>query len=223
MTSSRFLLALIQGGLACALCLQLHVGALSQIQRKYRSHCGIFPAIGPVGAAAFQNERPLWHGRYPTYRGASHRNHHFSALHARSCGSVWPARRSGIGGRTAHANRCFPACSVRWDLATPSEAPYRAAGRVAMQMQRAQLSGKRQLLVSDENMMGTSRHNLRSCTLYPAIGERMARLADAFRGRVSRVVLSVRSSGSLVGLRRSHDRRARSSSAVARAAGRDRL
>ncbi|MEM6372244.1 MAG: hypothetical protein AAF727_05635, partial [Pseudomonadota bacterium] len=46
----------------------------------------------------------------------------------------------------------------------------RAQGRILMQMQRAQANGVKTLLVSDENMMGSVRLNLRSSALYPDIG-----------------------------------------------------
>ena len=60
-------------------------------------------------------------------------------------------------------------------------------------MARTAQSGVRKLLVSDENMIGTVRHNLRKRALYPAIGERMAYFAQAFDGRLKRVVLNIRS------------------------------
>lgn len=53
-------------------------------------------------------------------------------------------------------------------------------------------SGAKALLISDENMIGSVRSNLRSGALYPAIGERMARYAEAFDGRLTRVVLVIR-------------------------------
>ena len=68
----------------------------------------------------------------------------------------------------------------------------RGVGRVRLALHRAKARGTRHLIVSDENMIGTVRENLSSERLYPSIGERMARFADAFDGRVTRVVLSVR-------------------------------
>ena len=48
------------------------------------------------------------------------------------------------------------------------------------------------LLISDENMIGNVRANLRARQLYPAIGERMAHYNAAFDGRIDRIVLTVR-------------------------------
>ena len=48
------------------------------------------------------------------------------------------------------------------------------------------------LLVSDENFAGTMRNAIRTKTLYPAMGERMARFGAAFGGQVGRIVMSVR-------------------------------
>ncbi|WP_259942082.1 hypothetical protein [Sulfitobacter sp. M368] len=80
-----------------------------------------------------------------------------------------------------------PAAAKRLSLQT------RAQGRVQLLAARAADLGLRDLLVSDENMIGTPRACLRARTLYPAIGERLARVSAAFGGKVSRVVLCVRS------------------------------
>lgn len=68
----------------------------------------------------------------------------------------------------------------------------RARGRIALRLAEARAEGLHRVLVSDENMIGASRRNLRHGRLYPGIGERMARFAHAFDGRISRVALSVR-------------------------------
>ncbi len=49
------------------------------------------------------------------------------------------------------------------------------------------------LVVSDENVIGTPYENLHDRQLYGAIGERMARYSQIFGGRISRLVLSIRS------------------------------
>lgn len=74
----------------------------------------------------------------------------------------------------------------------PPRAPRRAEGRVRMLTAKAEARGITKLLVSDENMLGTCTYGFRHAALYPAAGERLARLAAAFGGRVSRVVLSIR-------------------------------
>jgi hypothetical protein len=67
-----------------------------------------------------------------------------------------------------------------------------AKGRIALQIERAAIKGMRQLIVTDENMIGAPRRNLRDTALYRGAGERMARHAAAFGGRITRVVLSIR-------------------------------
>ena len=69
----------------------------------------------------------------------------------------------------------------------------RARGRVSLALHKAQDEGIKQLIVTDENMIGASRRNLRDSKLYSGIGERLARFNEAFSGQVSRVVLSIRS------------------------------
>ncbi|MEO0401901.1 MAG: hypothetical protein AAF214_05955 [Pseudomonadota bacterium] len=69
---------------------------------------------------------------------------------------------------------------------------HRARGRIMLQMDKAARAGVETLVVSDENMMGAPRLNLRMRSLYPDAGERMARYACAFDGRIDKVVMSVR-------------------------------
>lgn len=68
----------------------------------------------------------------------------------------------------------------------------RAEGRVKLLTRRAADRGVRSLIVSDENMIGTSALNFRKGALYPAIGERMARIAAAFDGQITNVCLAIR-------------------------------
>ncbi len=65
-------------------------------------------------------------------------------------------------------------------------------GRVSLLMGKARELGADQLLISDENMIGSARHSVRSARLFPAIGERMARFGSSFGGRVTQVVLAIR-------------------------------
>lgn len=67
-----------------------------------------------------------------------------------------------------------------------------AGGRVLLNLDKAERNGIKTLLVSDENMLGTMRRNMRERALYADAGERMARYAAAFDGRIDTVVLSVR-------------------------------
>lgn len=68
----------------------------------------------------------------------------------------------------------------------------RARGRILLNLKKAQANGVQTLLVSDENMMGSVRLNLRKRCLYPDIGERLARYVWAFDQRIDKIVLSVR-------------------------------
>lgn len=76
---------------------------------------------------------------------------------------------------------------------SPMEQQMRARGRIALSLHRMRDNGLHHLVVSDENMIGAPRRNLRTSKIYDSIGERMARFSDAFGGRLTRVVLSVRS------------------------------
>lgn len=68
----------------------------------------------------------------------------------------------------------------------------RAMGRVRLHAAQAKRAGADRLLVSEENMIGAPRACLRAASLFPAIGERMARLDAAFEGRITRVVMCIR-------------------------------
>lgn len=71
--------------------------------------------------------------------------------------------------------------------------PARARERLHRRLARLEGSGCRRLLVSEENMMGSARNNLRAGQLYGDLGPRLARLAPAFGPRVTRVALTIRS------------------------------
>ncbi|SDI51103.1 hypothetical protein [Lutimaribacter saemankumensis] len=70
--------------------------------------------------------------------------------------------------------------------------PQRAEGRIALALAAEAGRGARQVIVSDENILGNPRQGVRAAALYPAAGERVARLAAAFRGRITQAVLSIR-------------------------------
>ncbi|MEP5631929.1 MAG: hypothetical protein ABJP79_08610 [Tateyamaria sp.] len=69
----------------------------------------------------------------------------------------------------------------------------RARGRIMLQLEKAAQNGVKTLLVSDENLMGSVRSNLRTGQLYPDVGARLARYICGFDGAVDKVVMSVRS------------------------------
>lgn len=68
----------------------------------------------------------------------------------------------------------------------------RARGRILLQMDRVARKGAHTLLISEENMMGSVRLNMRTGMLYPDVGQRLSRYVCAFDGCVDKVVLNVR-------------------------------
>ena len=75
----------------------------------------------------------------------------------------------------------------------PGDSYRRAVGRVRMNLERSAGRGLGTLLVSDENMLGTIRENVRLGELYCGAGERLARFNEAFDGRIRHVMLNIRS------------------------------
>lgn len=69
----------------------------------------------------------------------------------------------------------------------------RAQGRLKMNLNQSAARGVSQLVISDENLIGSVRANLRMCGLYSGVGERMARYGDAFGGAVTSIALNIRS------------------------------
>ena len=96
---------------------------------------------------------------------------------------VWGPRQTS-GGLFAGL---FPASGML------ASGPNLVNGRVSLLMGKARDLGADQLLISDENMIGSARHSVRSGRLFPAIGERMARFDEVFGHRVKRVMLTLRS------------------------------
>ncbi|MGR3622881.1 hypothetical protein [Pseudophaeobacter sp.] len=62
-----------------------------------------------------------------------------------------------------------------------------------MNLNQSRERGIRQLVISDENLIGSVRGNLRLGELYSGVGERMARYGEAFDGALTSVALNVRS------------------------------
>lgn len=75
--------------------------------------------------------------------------------------------------------------------ASPAKAR-RAQGKLRLNLERSARHGVKTLIVTDENLIGTPRANLRKRRLYPDIGERMARVHTSF-GHVTRIALHIRS------------------------------
>ena len=69
----------------------------------------------------------------------------------------------------------------------------RALGRVKLHCHQTQEHGTRRLIVSDANMLGLVRANLRLAALYSGAGERIARLSEAFGERLTDILINIRS------------------------------
>jgi hypothetical protein len=69
----------------------------------------------------------------------------------------------------------------------------RSCGLIAIEMERLVRAGRRQLLISDENMIGTTRNNLRHVRLYPRVDERLRRFRPGLAPGLRRIGLSIRS------------------------------
>ena len=76
--------------------------------------------------------------------------------------------------------------------AAPGELADRARPRIAKHCDRAAKKGLRHLIISDENILGSVRRNLRQLGLYRDAVARLDLFAAAFDGRVGRVVFALR-------------------------------
>lgn len=151
----------------------------------------VIPASWPVGAAAATAlgraimDVILHIGAHRS--GTTSFQRYLRDNHADLC-----ARNIGFWGPMRVRQSVFPGLFPGPAAARGRDLRRRAKGRVQMQLAQCRDRGVQQLIVSDENMIGSARQCLRSAALYPAIGERMARIGSAFGGQIKRVVLSVR-------------------------------
>lgn len=76
---------------------------------------------------------------------------------------------------------------------TPDQQLIQARDRVVANLDHAQAQGVQKLVISDANVIGTPQQLLREGRLYSGIGERMARYTEVFGGRLTRIILSIRS------------------------------
>ncbi|OUS37047.1 hypothetical protein A9Q94_07435 [Rhodobacterales bacterium 56_14_T64] len=102
-------------------------------------------------------------------------------------------RNIGFWGPRRTRNGLFNGILPGPGAATGRDLQRRAEGRVQMHLARSRALGLDHLVISDENLMGTVRENLRLGALYCGVGERMARFAQAFDGQVTDVVVNIRS------------------------------
>lgn len=68
----------------------------------------------------------------------------------------------------------------------------RAAGRIALSLERAERQGARHLLISAPHLLGAPAAALRAGRLYPWAGARLAQVVAGFGGRLDRIVLTIR-------------------------------
>ncbi|WP_246253470.1 hypothetical protein [Sulfitobacter maritimus] len=151
----------------------------------------VFPASWPVGAAVLPAlGRAIMD--VILHIGAHRSGTTSFQRYLRDSQADLSARGIGFWGPARVRQSVFPGLFPGPAVARGRDPVRRAEGRVQMQVAQCHAQGLRQLLISDENMIGSARQCLRSAALYPAIGERMARIGSAFGGRIKRVVLSVR-------------------------------
>jgi hypothetical protein len=102
------------------------------------------------------------------------------------------AHGTGVWGPLRTRNGLFD--GLLSGTATPhdQERSRRASGRIRLAVERGRHQGLDRLIVTEENMIGSVRANLRAIRLYPDAGTRLARHADAV-GEVATVALTIRS------------------------------
>lgn len=69
----------------------------------------------------------------------------------------------------------------------------RTIGRISIELQLLERAGRQELLISEENLIGASRNNLREKRLYTGLIPRLSRIHAVMGGRVRRIGLAIRS------------------------------
>ena len=69
----------------------------------------------------------------------------------------------------------------------------RSSGRIETEITLLRKAGYKQLLVTEENMTGSARNNLRQFSLYPSVGDRLNQFRRGFGSGCARIALSIRS------------------------------
>ncbi|SMY08526.1 hypothetical protein [Flavimaricola marinus] len=69
----------------------------------------------------------------------------------------------------------------------------RSSGIVRIEIERLIQSDRRQLVISEENLIGAVRNNLRETTLYPKLDVRLSRLGPSLAEQTTRIGLAIRS------------------------------
>jgi len=150
-----------------------------------------FPVKRPVGAALGQRTGKAMD--VTLHIGAHHCATTTFQNYMRLNGDRLATQGVGFWGPRRTRNGLFRGILPGPTAATGRDLRRRAIGRVQMHLARSDGLGLASLVVSDENMMGTPRENLRLGDLYCGVGERMARYDEAFGGRISNVVVNIRS------------------------------
>ncbi|MFY9211507.1 MAG: hypothetical protein WAO69_10300 [Aestuariivita sp.] len=150
-----------------------------------------FPTIQPFGAAIWQKAQNLMDVilHIGAHRCASTSFQHYMRANS---GLL---QQGGIGfwGPLRTRSGLFRGIQPGPEIRLNRNLTGRAIGRVQLRCAQSANSGTRTLVVSDENMMGSMRANLRLAELYSGAGERMSRFGEAFNGYVTDVVLNIRS------------------------------
>ncbi len=68
----------------------------------------------------------------------------------------------------------------------------RSRALIGLRLEKMSQKGRKTLLVSEENILGSMRTNLRTRTLYPGLEERLSRFSEVFGARCTRVGMAVR-------------------------------
>jgi len=149
------------------------------------------PVTQPFGTAIRQKAR--WLMDVILHIGA-HRCATTSFQHyMRSNRAVLTASGIGFWGPLRTRSGLFRGIQPGPEIRLGRDVKRRALGRVRLRCAQSEEMGLRKLIVSDENMIGSMRANLRLADLYTGAGGRMARFAEAFDGYVTDVALNVRS------------------------------
>lgn len=69
----------------------------------------------------------------------------------------------------------------------------RSVGRIRIELDRLRRAGQRTLIISEENLLGSMKNNLRDARLYPLLRERLMRFRPAFEGYDLTVGFGIRS------------------------------
>lgn len=148
------------------------------------------PMTQPFGTAVWQKARWLMDVilHIGAHRCATTSFQHYMRIHKEQLSAI------GIGfwGPLRTRSGLFRGLLPGPDAPCTRDAKKRALGRVRLQCKQSAASGVRHLVVSDENMVGTMRANLRLASLYSGAGERVARFAEAFDGSLTDIILNIR-------------------------------